>query len=238
MGDGERPDIVYVVRPGNQNEQLRYSLRTLANLAHRRVWIAGYCPTWVGPDVGRIPVAQSGTKYENSTANLRAAAEHPEVAEEFLYLNDDFFTMQPVDRMPVLHRGPVDRVERYYATRANGKYLRGLRETRALLAGLGHPDPLSYELHIPMPMTKAGLLETLDTGARLDVLHKRTLHGALHRLGGQEITDPKILTRGPGFPREATFLSTMPETFTHGQVGAFIRSRFPEPCQYEAQGRH
>ncbi|MFF3129757.1 hypothetical protein ACFVRD_48125 [Streptomyces sp. NPDC057908] len=60
MGDGERPDIVYVVRPWNQNEQLRYSLRTLANLPHRRVWIAGYCPTWVGPDVGRIPVAQAG----------------------------------------------------------------------------------------------------------------------------------------------------------------------------------
>ena len=39
-------DIVYVVRPGDENEALRYSLRSLANIPHRTVWIAGYRPKW------------------------------------------------------------------------------------------------------------------------------------------------------------------------------------------------
>ncbi|GAA2946000.1 MULTISPECIES: hypothetical protein [Streptomyces] len=226
------PDIVYVVRPGEHNPQLRYSLRSLANLPHRQVWVAGHCPAWVR-DVGAIPVPGQPTKYLSSTANLRAAAEHPDVAEDFLLFNDDFFVMQPIGVMPVLHRGPVNQVEGYYAARAQGKYLRGLRETRALLADLGVPAPLSYELHVPMPMTKTRALETLDTGQHLDVLHKRTLYGGLYSLGGRHITDPKILTRGNHFSRAAPFLSTMPDTFNYGQVGAFIRARFPTPSPYE-----
>lgn len=226
------PDIVYVVKPGEHNPHLRYSLRTLSNLPYRRVWLAGHCPAWVR-DVGHIPVPPKPTKYLSSTANLRAACEHPDVADDFVLMNDDFFVMQPVGRVPVLHRGPVAQVEAYYASKASGNYLRGLRETKALLAELGTPNPLSYELHVPMNLDKAKMLETLDTGQHLDVLHKRSLHGNLHGLGGRQITDPKILTRGHQFPRNAPFLSTMPDTFTHGQVGAFIRARFPTPGPYE-----
>jgi hypothetical protein len=230
------PDIVYPVRPGNDNAELRYSLRSLVNLPHGQVWIAGHRPPWLR-GVGHIPVRPQPTKYQGSTANLRAAVEHPGVAEEFLLFNDDFFVMKPVEVMPVLHRGPVARVEQYYARRAKGAYLRGLRETRDLLAELGHRNPLSYELHVPMPMTKTRARETLETGQHLDVLHKRTLYGNLHAVGGRQIGDPKILTRAPRFPREAPFLSTMPDTFAHGAVGAFIRAQFAEPSPYEAGGR-
>lgn len=108
------PDIVYPVRPGTINEELRYSLRSLANVPHGRVWIAGHRPPWAR-GVGHIPVPPQATKYLGSTANLRAAVEHPEVAEEFLYFNDDFFVMTAVQEVPALHRGPVDRVEAYGA---------------------------------------------------------------------------------------------------------------------------
>src|SRR5690606_31556781 len=182
------PDLVYVVRPGETNEELRYSLRSVAeHLPHRQVWLAGHCPRWAR-NVGHIPVEQAGTKYQNSTRNLRAAAEHPGVADVFLLMNDDFFVMKPVPRMPVLHRGPVDRVEAYYASRARGLYLRGRRETRDLLASLGHHRPLSYELHVPMPMRKSRVLEVLDIGRDLEVLHKRTLYGNLYGIGGRQIT--------------------------------------------------
>lgn len=230
------PDIVYVVKPGDRNEQLRYSLRSLVHVPHRRVWIAGYCPRWVR-GVGCIPVAPQHTKYASSTANLRAAASNPQVAEDFLYFNDDFFAMFPVKSVPVLHRGPVNRVEAYYATRGRGLYLRGLRETRDLLVELGHPAPLSYELHVPMPMTKSRVREMLEVGGHLPVLHKRTLYGNLYGLGGDQVPDPKVLTRSPRFPRDATFLSTMPDTFAHGQVGAHIRASFPVPGPYETGRR-
>ncbi|WP_225846894.1 hypothetical protein [Streptomyces sp. HPF1205] len=227
------PDIVYPVRPGDDNHELRYSLRSLANLPHGRVWIAGHMPPWVR-GVGHIPVPPQPTKYLSSTANLRAAVEHPDIAEEFLYFNDDFFVMQPVEAMPVLHRGPLEQVERRCAHRATGSYAQGLRETRALLADLGHKRPLSYELHVPMPMSKTRARETLEAGQRLQLLHKRTLYGNLHQVGGRQIFDPKVLTRSPRFPHNAPFLSTAPDTFAAGSVGQFIRRQFAAPGPYEA----
>lgn len=230
--------MVVPVREGATNQQLRYALRSwAAHLPHGRVWIVGYRPPWL-TGVEHIPTMQRGTKYANTTLAVRKACEHPDVSEQFLLCNDDFFVMQPLpEQMPVLHRGPVREVERYYASRANGKYLRGLRETRDLLVSLDHPDPLSYELHVPLPVSKAGMLEALDIGAHLDVLHKRTLYGNLAGLGGERIDDVKVLHRGPRFPRDSTFLSTMPDSFTNGMVGAHIRRAFPRPCRYERGGR-
>lgn len=234
----EAPDIVVPVREGSANEQLRYALRSwAAHLPHRRVWVVGHRLPWLN-GVQHIPTQQIGTKYQNTTIAVRAACEHPEVSETFLLANDDMFVMRPCTSMPVLHRGPVQAVEPYYAARASGPYLRGMRETRALLEQLGHPDPLSYELHVPMPVDKAGMLRALDVGRHLDVLHKRTLYGNLAELGGKEFRDVKIAHRAPrGYGAHSGFLSTMPDSFAAGMVGQFIRSAFPQPCRYEITGR-
>lgn len=227
------PDIVVPVRQGLVNEQLRYALRSwAANLPHRRVWVVGYRPPWL-TGVEHIPTRQTGTKYRNTTLAVRTACEHPDVSDPFLLCNDDFFVMLPVPEMPVLHRGPVRDVERHYVTRGSGKYLRGMRETRDLLVRLGYPDPLSYELHVPLPVDKAGMLHALDVGRHLDVVHKRTLYSNLAGLGGTRIRDVKVITRTGGFSRNSTFLSTMPDSFARGLVGAFIRGRFPRRSPYE-----
>ncbi|WP_030672486.1 hypothetical protein [Streptomyces sp. NRRL B-1347] len=239
MGHQELPDIVVPVRPGAVNQQLRFALRSWSsNLPHRQVWIVGHLPHWVA-DVRHIPLEQRGTKYANTTAAVRAACEHPDVAENFLLCNDDFFVMQPLPAgMPALHRGPVREVEQHYVARGSGPYLRGMRETRDLLREHGHDDPVSYELHVPLPVTKTGMLKALDIGHHLDVLHKRTAYGVLAGIGGEQIEDVKILHRGPrGFGEESAFLSTMPDSFANGRVGNLIRAAFPLACRYERGGR-
>ncbi|MYX39040.1 MULTISPECIES: hypothetical protein [unclassified Streptomyces] len=227
-------DLVVPVREGPVNEQLRYALRSwAAHLPHGRVWIIGYLPAWVA-GVRHVPTEQAGrTKYVNTTSAVRAACEHPEVSDPILLCNDDFFTMRPIEEMPVLHRGPVREVEAYYASRGNGSYLRGLRETRDLLVQLGHADPLSYELHVPLEVGKAAMLAALDAGRHLDVIHKRTMYGNLAGLGGERIDDVKVLHRMPRFDKGAAFLSTMPDSFTNGAVGHHIRRAFPQACTYE-----
>ncbi|MET9818338.1 hypothetical protein [Streptomyces sp. NPDC006355] len=234
----DAPDIVVPVREGAANEALRYALRSwAAHLPHRRVWLVGYRPPWA-TGVEHIPTHQAGnTKYKNTTAAMRAVCEHPDVTDTFLYCNDDFFVMRRQEVMPVYHRGPVREVEAYYATRGNGSYLRGLRETRDLLVSLGHQDPVSYELHVPLPVTKRGMLAALEIGAHLDVLHKRSMYGNLAGIGGTRMRDVKILHRRPEFDREAAFLSTMPDSFTNGHVGRFIRETFRRPGPYETRRR-
>lgn len=230
------PDLVVPVREEAVNEQLRYALRSwAAHLPHRRVWVVGHRHPWLTAEVGHIPTVQDAGKFENTTAAVRAACMHPDVSDPFLYADDDMFTMHALpDGMPVLHRGPVVDVERYYEARGSGVYLRGMRATRALLQELGHPHPLSYELHVPMPVGKAGMLAALDRARHVDLVHKRTLYGVLACLGGEQAEDVKVRHRAPrGYGPEDRFLSTMPDSFTNGHVGRFIRARFPEPSPYE-----
>lgn len=234
----DAPDIVVPVREGAANEQLRYALRSwAAHLPHRRVWLIGHRPQWV-TGVEHLPRAQPGTKYQNTTGAVRLACLTDGISDPFLLANDDMFVMHAQSNgMPVLHRGPVRGVEAYYAARGSGPYLRGMRETRDLLVSLGHLDPLSYELHVPMPVGKAGMLAALDEAAHLDVVHKRTLYGNLAGLGGTEIRDVKILHRAPrGYGPSSLFLSTMPDSFAAGHVGQFIRRAFPKPSPYELPG--
>ncbi|MEW2568310.1 hypothetical protein [Streptomyces sp. NPDC047070] len=231
-------DLVVPVRESAVNPQLRYALRSwVANLPHRRLWVVGHMPPWVN-GARHIPLRQGGTKYRNTTAAVRAACESSGVSDRFLLCNDDFFVMRPQKEMPVLHRGLVRDVEADYAARVSSSYLEGMRQTRALLAEFGIAEPYSYELHVPLPVEKTGMLDALDVGEHLPVLHKRTAYGNLAGIGGEQIEDVKILHRAPrGYGPESEFLSTMPDAFTNGHVGQFIRAALSRPCRYEKAGR-
>lgn len=230
-----KPDIVIPVREGEYNEPLRYTLRSIAvHVPHRRVWIAGYKPSWVR-NVGHVPTRQSATKYQNSRSNWKAAFDHPEVADDVLIFNDDFFVMKPVSHpIPVAHRGLMRDVYAHFERRVTpGRYMLGMRQTMSLLADLGIPDPLCYEMHIPMAINRQRYLEIWEIAERIRYPHSRTLYGNYWGIGGERARDPKIMTRGPAYPRKAAFLSTMPQSFRAGQVGAHIRAMFRAPCRYE-----
>lgn len=234
MNRPDAPDIVVPVKESPANPHLRYALRSwAAHVPHRRVWVVGYRPPWA-MNVGYIPTQQHGrSKFANTVTAILAACDHPEVSPSFTYMNDDFFVMRPVERIPILHRGPVLATEAVYERRGATQYLHGLRQTRKLLARLGFANPFSYELHTPLPVQKAGMLEALHAGRHISALQFRTMYGVMSQIGGTQIRDVKIHTRGAAFPRDNTYLSTSPVSFAHGQVGAFAREAFPEPGPYE-----
>lgn len=219
-------DVVYLCQPG-QNEELRYSLRSLVNLPHDEVWIAGDAPAWYRGNL--LKVKRRGSKWEQTTANLVEAVGCADISDEFVVMNDDFFVMKPVDELPVFHRGPIRR----HIEQARGSYKMGLSQ---LLRWWKGPELLSYELHVPMTLTKAGVRVVLDSGCPpfpRDAA-KRTLYGNLNAVGGSYMRDVKILARDQPFDSEATYLSTNEFTFNREPVGAFIRERFPDPSQWEA----
>jgi len=117
-----------------------------------------------------------------------------------------------------------------------GPYADELRATYGWLTGRGHPDPLSYDVHAPMPVSKAGMGAALDAAPGHDA-HKRTVYGVLGGLEGEQVDDVKITYRAPRFGPDSRYLSTLPDAFTNGHVGRFIRDAFPKPCRYERTGR-
>jgi hypothetical protein len=219
---------VYLCRPGERNEELRYSLRSLRNLPHDRVWIAGGWPRWVRTET--LKANRLGSKYRLTTNNLRAAAEHPEVSDRFIVMNDDFFVMRPIASVPPLHRGPITP-----ETMKRDRYTRSMDELVAYLRGFGFKHPLSYELHIPMVMSKRKVLQMFDLDCPPIALdrYKRSLYGNIYGVGGTLTRDCKVKARREEFRREALFLSTNDVTFNSEPVGAFIRETFPDPSPYE-----
>lgn len=223
------PDVVYVVRPGERNEELRYSLRSLRNLPHGKVWISGYCPKWV-TGVGVILTETKPGGHASAKANLRAACEHPEVSERFVYFNDDFFVMQPLETTPVMHRGPLADV--IANDRLAKAYTRAMKETLAILTEQGVETPLMYDLHAPMMVTKAGMLEALDL-CSYSMIQERTVYGNLQQVGGELRRNHKVYRMDRGW-QSWSFLSTNDHGFRTHPVGQYIRSCFDTGSPYEA----
>lgn len=222
-------DVVYVCRSG-ENPELRYSLRSLTNVPHDRVWILGGWPAWVG-NVEAIERPTLATKYLTTTAHLRAACENEAISDPFILFNDDFYVTCPFPAIPSLHRGRLVSVINQYRIKSAGQYVQGMVATRKLLLELGHREPLSYELHVPLVIHKAAMLKAIEIGEHLPVLHKRTLYGNLAALGGDEIADVKVWNEDQPIPR-GPWLSSSDASLAY--LEPHLSALFPTPSPYES----
>ena len=223
LGD-DPPDVVYVCRPG-EDPELRYSLRSLAHLPHRQVWVVGGKPIWAR--VRHIPVAPRGRdKILNVRANLRALVASEGISERFYLFNDDFYVMKPLRVVPVLHRGLLCDVE------GQATWHHHMRRTDVWLRERGIVDPLNYELHIPLPMTKTGLRLALDLIGDERSLLYRSVYGNLAGIGGEQTRDVKIYKATDVIP-DGPWLSTSDKSFRGCPVGMHIRRAFRRAGAYE-----
>jgi len=231
-------DILYTIAENYDGEELRYSLRSLKNIPHDRVFFVGGCPKWV-KGVEHIPTTQSGTKYKNTTNNLKVACNDTRLSDDFIYFNDDFFILQPIKnpaRDLNIYNGTVQSVldALYEQHSIATPYMVGMEQTRDLLRFLGKSEPLSYELHAPIVFNKFNYLKMFEIEGvdKINCLHKRTLYGNLYYVGGKSQKDVKIFA-GHKFNPDTlgTFLSCANNGFE--KVRPYLQSKFPDKSPYE-----
>src|SRR5262245_30736090 len=226
-------DVVYVCRDG-ENPELRYSLRTLKNVNHDRVWLFGGAPSWINPDtVTHEKRMQHTTRFIATRNHIKAACDHPEVSDPFMLWNDDFFAMDRIGTVPVYHRGSLYLVLEEYGN-SRTPWAKGLRETIGWMKKNGFLNGvMSYDLHMPLIVHKAEMLEAirLVKATHSGVIHLRTIYGVTACLGGVGYVDPKMYRRNEPFPH-GPWLSSSPESFRYA-VEPVLRYLFPEPCCYE-----
>lgn len=258
-------DLLYVVREGDHNPELRHSLRSVcANLPHERVWIGGYKPSWVSDEVGYIPVPQGPvtfrdswqTKFTNTRINLAASLRHPDMSEDVVLFNDDFYVTEPINEVPVLTYGNLDYFLTYFRAtmKVPSRYVLAEEETMQWCEEQGFAQLLSYALHVPMPINRTMMRETLERlpllGKNEMQLHVRTAYGNMHAIGGERIADVKVEPGTPGRRHRLNgvyidgnqttnrtlpkpFASSNDRTFASYAIGRWIRAMFPDPCRYE-----
>lgn len=228
-------DVIYPVRPGEDNDELRYSLRSLAaHFPHRKVWIVGYKPAWV-TGCEYIP-GNTGEYHANVYNNIRAAVEHPDVSERVVIFNDDFFVTAPITGLQTYYRGLLTaHIAMPRVQRNRGWWLESLQTTLLCLHAHGIADPLSYELHLPLVADRALMADTLAQFRYVTPANPpqwRTLYCNLHGVDAELRSDVKAYGRDTVLHRP--FHSTEDRFFPTFMQS--LHELLPKPCRYEVPG--
>ena len=234
-------DIVYMVKDSSPNEELRYSLRSIAKNwgPHGKIWIFGGCPGEIRPDQF-VPVDMiMPGKWENTHRLMRLICECDEITEDFWFFNDDFFVMQPTsEHMPQLYNGSLQDTIRKVEGYEGGQVTYWNEQLRILVdwakrEGFGTDN---YEVHKPMRINRKKMLAVM---ARYpEILFTRSLYGNYYKIGG--VDSPDIMVKHPEQDvwwierQKPMFVSSTEESFAAGDIGRYVREQFPAPCEMEA----
>ena len=224
-------DILYILREDINPNELRYSLRSVAeNFPHRFVWFIGAKPEGLTPD-RYIEHKQTGAnKWERIRSSLLRAIKEPELSESFFLFNDDFFVMAPQGE-PFINftektlKWRVEDLRKVYPYLNN--YGRTLEKAQAELKGLGYPQN-NFEVHMPFLMEKAKANSILKCSSP----QMRSVYGNINKVPFIDRDDVKVYDLNE-VPYDSDYLSTSDEIFEKGKVGEYIRQRFPFPSCFE-----
>lgn len=237
-------DVVYKVKPSDDNQELRYSIRSVSeNWPDARIVIAGYKPTWL-TGVYHIPVKQEvGQKHKNADRIVKEVLLSPTISDPCWLVDDDMFMLSKATYQegyyggPVVNWGPVqdilDSPSRDYL---GSHYLRSMIETKAIMDSLGITNPTSHACHTPLLSYKKPLLSSMDYSIEGKFIQYSTIYGNQINLGGQSIAnDIKVynLMELPDWVYNTDYISTSDRSFSHGEIGRWLRHRFSTVSKYE-----
>jgi len=206
-------DIVYICRFGD-NEELRYSIRSLVNVPHDEIWVVGGRPGWYnGKYIGVRPMAD---KYAHARENLKNIVLDKRISENFILMNDDFFIIEPVDCVEYFHNGSIEqKIKTYKQAFGVNSYVEVLENSLKTLNDLNTKTRLDYALHVPMVMSKTKLKVILKHPGSV-----RINYGNIYEVGGSQMEDVKVHLQSAGGPRQydymrprSPYLSTNDQTF-------------------------
>ena len=242
------PDVVYVVRPGDDNEELRHSLRSVTEHASsitRNVWIVGSVPSWV-KGVKTIPLVPQDDKFLNQRQSLHAIAARPEISDHFVLFNDDMFIVEPLSEWKTWNLytfedhfgGPVGNVDK-----DSNEWLHAVWMTYKWMQGKGFADPLYYENHTPLLFSRSKLAEVL---AEYPPARPFVVNGVyeIAGAGGEGDVGGNVKLHIPGEATTADvvemiqanampYMSTEDKTSWLSAPGDYVRQMFPTPCKFE-----
>lgn len=223
-------DIVYVLKNDVKPDELKYSLRSLKNFPHKKIWFFGGKPEGIEPDE-YVEVIQEGiSKYTKARSTWKTILDTDELTDNFWLFNDDFYVMKEITKYEPVYDETlfekIIRVEDKYMDRTN--YTRHLRNAAAWLRENGY-DVKNYELHMPMLINKEKMKAILPESD----LPIHSIYGNIYNVGKVNRHDVKIVDLNIEPDPDCDFLSTSDISFRKGKVGEFIKKQFTEPCEYE-----
>lgn len=242
-------DLVYIVKKSEVNNELRYSLRSIAKfIPNANIWIVGYKPTWV-KNVNYLPTEQTGDKWKNSIHNIIAACECPDISEDFILMNDDFFAIRPIDNLEKsidVSLGLLsDSIVKHEKKSSN--WHKAFKFVDELLKDLNVQGPYyDYETHMPLKINKEkylivmNLIKVKEFMKTDKILHKRTLYKNIEKGSIPKVLkhDVKILKDSDVSDRVKicdwiSIADNQIKNVYFPNLNKFLETLMLEPCKYE-----
>lgn len=235
--------VVIPVRPGRENESLRYALRAWhAIYPEVEVTVIGGKPFWY---TGRHvqTVQRVGPQYqwtENFPRALRAAVAVSD--GPFWWSADDIFPLVRVPLEPVPTWCRLSDLDVYLEKWAKARplgytraFVEGMRGQRDILRALGVDTQDNADIHLPHLLDPDKITTLLDMLATdfpdHPAGHFRAIYGGLWPDNIQRVKDPKVTGNTP-MDAFSPFVSTCHSSWV-GFTGRSLRKRLPHPSPWE-----
>lgn len=210
-------DVVYVLGNGSiaNNEELRYSIRSIYKnmIDLRNIYIIGEKVDFL-KDVIFVECKDTEERgWKNVYKKTLLACNIPELSEEFLFMNDDFFVLEPFDGS----------CWPYYS-------LRG--------ADGGNCGSKSFQVHCPIKYNKEyfkALPIDLNTKGNISI---RSFYGNFCRVPAIPVTD-SIIRTGDDFPEYDVqtigrdFFSISDSDMLNEKFVQWLKEQYKNPSKYE-----
>lgn len=226
-------DIVYILKPDIEPDELRYSLRSVEkNFPYRKVWFVGGKPDGIEPDIMLEHKQTGASKWELIRSSMFKVVQEPDLTDEFFLFNDDFFVMKPfkgkfvnfVDKTLEWRVEDLRKIHPWL-----NPYGRTVYKANEELKSLGIKEPKNFEVHMPMLFKKELVTDAL---VKCSSPQMRSVYGNITKCEWVQHDDMKVYDLESA-PEDADFLSTNDNTFRDGKVGEMIRGVFSNPSRWE-----
>lgn len=227
----------------NEGSELRYSLRSLRNMPHGKVWLyTPRLPEWVDPDtVGHIPWEQRDGKYEDLSAKWLELATLDYLPNKITYMDDDMYIIKPVDGPVAAHNATMQNmliITERIQQRTIGRYdvHETYLNTYRLMLEHGVEKPLCPIQHIPWPVTRSHIPVHWEDGNG-PYEYKTLTYNYRQSQGRRLSTEVKAATREDlrnVLARGGAWLSSDDHfKFYESGVASYLSATFPERSAYE-----
>lgn len=229
-------DVVYFVKDCPQNEELRYSLRSVEqNFPHRNVWIYGAKPNGIRPDFFVESKPYGVSKWQHVRMMIEQVCLNDELTEDVWLFNDDFFIMEPYpETATASYNGDLGEYIQRRQQRLGymDEWAQRLHAAWEKLLTSGKTQH-NYEVHKPMLINRKKALQVLQEYQHVPAF--RSIYGNVCAVGGTNESDRKV--QRLDFPTDRLWnwptISTDDGSFENGDVGGYIRNKFTEKSRFE-----
>ena len=226
-------DIVYpLIETKDGNRELLYSLRSLQNIEHGKVFIVGFKPCWV-KNVIHIPCNDPYSQKVNNTIHkLLKVCQDERLSDDFVLMNDDFYILEPTE-IKYYHQGTIKEhiARRKKWGHIGSRYCYSLERTSEL-----YPQGKDYELHIPFKMNKEKFL-SLKFDFEKPLLF-RNQYGNEYKVGGIKTEDCKVgLSDLHTIRNYKYFLSSDDNMIKNKDFMDFLEEKFQKESKFEDESK-